>query len=176
VALAPRAVIFGLAGLAPSEAEARLFVDAAPLGFILFARNIESPAQVRHLCAALRALTGRQDTLILIDQEGGRVRRLLPPQWRDALPAEPFGALHARDPARACEAVQLNHRLIGAELAGLGISVDCAPVLDLRIASAHAIIGDRAFSTDPRVVADLGRAACEGLLAGGVLPVIKHIP
>ncbi len=173
---APRAVVFGLAGPVLGSDERRFFREADPLGFILFARNVESPAQVRALVEDLRASVGRADAPVLIDQEGGRVARLKPPHWRAAPPAKVFGDLYARDPARAGEAARLNHRLLAAELAALGITVDCAPVLDVPIWGAHDVIGDRAFARDPEIVADLGRAACDGLLAGGVLPVVKHVP
>ncbi len=172
----PRAVVFGMAGLVLGPDERRFFREANPLGFILFARNVENPAQVRALVDDLRAAVGRADAPVLIDQEGGRVARLRPPHWRAALPAKVFGDLYVRDPARAREAARLNHRLLAGELAGLGITVDCAPVLDVPVAGAHDVIGDRAFARDPAIVADLGRAACDGLLAGGVLPVIKHVP
>lgn len=173
---APRAVVLGLAGpiLAPDERD--FFRDADPLGFILFARNVETPVQVRALVDGLRAAVGRADAPVLIDQEGGRVARLKPPHWRAAPPAKVFGDIYGRDPARALEAVRLNHRLLAAELGALGITVDCAPVLDLPATGAHDVIGDRAFAGDPAVIAALGRAACEGLLAGGVLPVVKHVP
>lgn len=173
---APRAVIFGLAGPVLAPEEKRFFRDSGPLGFILFARNIENPEQVRALVADLRAAVGRAAAPVLIDQEGGRVQRLRAPHWREAPPAARFGALFARDQARAKDAVRLNHRLIAAELAALGITVDCAPVLDVPVAGAHDVIGDRAFAHDPAIVAELGRAAIEGLLAGGVIPVVKHIP
>ena len=173
---APRAVVFGLAGPTLKPDERHFFRAADPLGFILFARNIETPDQVRALVAGLRDSIGRADAPILIDQEGGRVQRLGPPHWRVAPPAARFGDLYARDPAGAIEAVRLNHRLIAADLAALGITLDCAPVLDVPVLGAHDVIGDRAFARDPAVVAHLGRAAVIGLLAGGVIPVVKHIP
>ena len=172
----PRAAILGCAGLALTEFERRFFAATDPLGFILFARNCHSPAQLSSLIAALRNAIGRADAPILIDQEGGRVVRLGPPHWRKPPAAACFGALAARDLEPARRAVWLNARLIAAELAPLGITVDCAPVLDLALPETHAVIGDRAFGGDPALVAALGRAFCEGLLAGGVLPVIKHIP
>lgn len=172
----PRAIIFGVAGTELTEDERTLFADANPLGFILFARNCDDPAQVRALCGDLRACAGRADAPILIDQEGGRVARLGPPHWRAAPPAARFGELARCDPDAAAEAVRLNARLIGDELADLGIDVDCLPVLDVPQPDADPVIGDRAFSTVPGVVTALGRAACEGLLDAGVLPVIKHIP
>lgn len=153
-----------------------MFAAADPLGFILFARNCESPAQLSSLVAALRDAVGRADAPVLIDQEGGRVARLGPPHWRKPPAAARFGALAGQGLALARRAVWLNARLIAAELSSLGITVDCAPVLDLALPETHAVIGDRAFGGDPALVAALGRAFCEGLLAGGVLPVIKHIP
>jgi beta-N-acetylhexosaminidase len=172
----PRAVIFGLRGSTLSDEERRFFADVDPLGFILFARNCEEPDQVRALVHALKAAVGRADALVLIDQEGGRVQRLKPPRWRAAPPASMFGTLCARDRKPAVEAAFLNARLLAAELAELGIAVDCAPVLDVRQPNGHEVIGDRAFAADCETVALLGRATCAGLLAGGVLPVIKHIP
>jgi len=173
---APRAVIFGCEGAAITDWERNFFRDSNPLGFILFARNCETPAQIRALVADLRAAVGRDDAPVLIDQEGGRVARLKPPHWRAAPPAARFGALYARNAAAAREAVWANARLLAAELAELSITVDCAPVLDLPIPGADAVIGHRAFSADPEVVGELGRVFCDGLLAGGVLPVIKHLP
>jgi beta-N-acetylhexosaminidase len=172
----PRAVIFGLGGSTLSEEERRFFAEVDPLGFILFARNCKEPDQVRALVDALKAAAGRADALVLIDQEGGRVQRLKPPRWRAAPPPSMFGTLCARDPKPAVEAAFLNARLLAAELAELGITVDCAPVLDVRQPNGHEVIGDRAFAADCETVALLGRATCTGLLAGGVLPVIKHIP
>ncbi|MBC6416584.1 MAG: beta-N-acetylhexosaminidase [Rhodospirillales bacterium] len=172
----PRALILGLAGTGLGDAERRFFVEAAPLGFILFARNVDTPAQVKTLTAQLRALVGRGDAPILIDQEGGRVQRLRLPYWREAPPAEVFGRLAMHDLAAARRAVYLNHRLLADELIALGITVDCAPVVDLRHAGAHEVIGDRAFGGAPLLVADLGRSACQGLRDGGVQPIVKHIP
>ncbi len=168
--------IFGLKGPELGADERRFFREADPLGFILFQRNCEAPDQVRRLTAALRDAVGRADAPILIDQEGGRVQRLKPPHWRAAPPAARFGEIGDRNAARALEATRLNSLLIGRELAALGIDVNCAPVLDLAWPGAHEVIGDRAFSADPDTVAALGRAVCEGLLAAGVLPVIKHLP
>jgi len=162
--------------LAVTEAERRLFAATNPLGFILFGRNIDTPDQVRTLVAALRASVGRADAPVLIDQEGGRVQRLKPPYWRKAPPGAPFAALAEHDRSAAKEALRLNFRLIGRELADLGIDVDCAPVLDVPVCGAHDVIGDRAYGTDPAMVADLAREVADGLLDEGVLPVIKHIP
>jgi len=171
----PTAALLGCAGPVLSEEERRFFAESDPFGFILFARNIQTPDQVRALTAALRDTVGR-DAPILIDQEGGRVRRLRPPQWRDAPPMLPFGALYERDPDGAVRALRLNTALMAAELRGLGVDVDCAPVLDVPAVGAHDIIGDRAFSADPAVVAALGRVVMDAFLEGGVYPVIKHIP
>lgn len=172
----PRAVIFGLAGPFLDSAERSFFAAANPLGFILFARNCDSPEQIAALTGELRRCVRRADAPVLIDQEGGRVQRLKAPQWRAAPPAGRFGTLHERDAAAAIEAAWLNGRLLAADLQPLGIDVDCAPVLDVRVPEGHDIIGDRAFGGSPERVAKLARATCEGLLAGGVLPVIKHIP
>jgi beta-N-acetylhexosaminidase len=172
----PRAVILGCAGHRLSAAERQFFARFDPLGFILFARNIDAPDQVRALVAELRQTVGRADAPVLIDQEGGRVQRLRPPHWREAPPSARFGALALVDPAAAAEAVALNAQLIGGELALLEIDMVCAPVLDLRFAGAHDVIGDRAYSSDPDTVAMLGRAACEGFAAAGVMPIVKHVP
>jgi len=174
--VAPRAVIFGCGGLVVSAWERDFFARIDPLGFILFARNCDTPAQVRALVADLRACVGRADAPVLIDQEGGRVARLKPPHWRAAPAPARFGAIAEVDRGRACKAVELNARLLAAELRDLGITVDCVPLLDLRVAGADAVIGDRAFSTDADLIAVLGRAVCDGMLAGGVLPVVKHMP
>lgn len=172
----PAAVIFGCAGPALSAGERALFRDSDPLGFILFARNCVDPAQLRRLVDDLRASIGRDDAPVLIDQEGGRVARLGPPHWRKPPPARVFGRLAERDPAAGREAAMLNARLIGRELAALGITVDCTPVLDVPAPDGHDIIGDRAFGADAALIATLGRAVCDGMLAEGILPVIKHVP
>jgi beta-N-acetylhexosaminidase len=172
----PGAGIFGCAGLALSDEERRFFAAVNPLGFILFARNIDHPAQVRRLVDDLRACIGRADAPVLIDQEGGRVQRLRPPHWRKAPPGTAFSQLADRAPDKAAEALRLNFRLIGRELAELGIDVDCAPVLDVPVPGAHDVIGDRAYGHTPPQVAALGQAVCDGLLDEGILPVIKHIP
>ena len=168
--------IFGCAGPVLRADEQDFFRDVKPLGFILFARNCETPEQLKTLTADLRDLAGRDDTPILIDQEGGRVARLKPPHWRQTPAAGTFGQAYQADPGAALEAAKLNAKLMGRELTELGINVDCAPSLDLQVTGASEVIGDRAFSDDPEVVAELGRAVCEGLLDAGVLPVIKHLP
>jgi beta-N-acetylhexosaminidase len=174
--VAPRAVIFGCGGPRLTAEERAFFAEIDPLGFILFARNVESPAQLRSLTADLRAAVEREDAPILIDQEGGRVARLRPPLWPARPPAEVFGHLYTADPSRAVEAVRLNAQLIAADLSEVGIDVDCAPVLDLRLPEGHEVIGDRAFSNSVEVVVALARGMAEGLMSGGVMPVGKHIP
>jgi len=168
----PGAAIFGCAGTELSSAERDFFRAADPLGFILFQRNCETPEQVRELVASLRSCVGRADAPVLIDQEGGRVQRLNPPHW----PAYPAPARIAALGADAPEAAFLVARLIAEDLFDLGITVDCLPVLDIPVAGADPVIGDRAYGSDPAIVAELGNAVCKGLLEGGVLPVIKHIP
>lgn len=167
------ACILGCAGPVLSRDEAAFFRDAEPWGFILFARNVEHPEQVRALADALRASVGRADAPILADQEGGRVQRLGPPHWRRYPAARVYGGL---DPANRGEAAWLGARLIAHDLAAVGISVACAPVLDVPDPQGHEVIGDRAYAERPEAVAEIGRAVAEGLLAGGVLPVVKHIP
>jgi beta-N-acetylhexosaminidase len=169
----PLAAIFGCAGEELSVGERRFFAEADPAGFILFRRNCRSPAQVRGLVEALRGSIGRPAASVLIDQEGGRVARLRPPHWRRYPAAARIAALP--DPV-AAEAARFGARLIADDLARLGITVACLPVLDLPSAAADPVIGDRAYGAEPDRVARLGRAVCEGLLAGGVLPVLKHIP
>ncbi|PLR28355.1 beta-N-acetylhexosaminidase [Caulobacter zeae] len=170
------AAILGCAGTVLSAEEAAFFRDVKPWGFILFKRNIETPDQVRKLTSALRETIGRPDAPILIDQEGGRVARLGPPHWGKYPPGRAYGELVANDPLVAREITRLGARLIAHDLTSLGINVDCVPVLDVPDPKGHEIIGDRAYGDTPQQVATLGRAAAEGLLAGGVLPIIKHIP
>ena len=172
----PRAVVFGCAGPVLSAAERDFFAAARPLGFILFRRNVETPEQVTRLTADLRRAVGRSHAPVLVDQEGGRVARLRPPHWPEFPAARVFGEVWTRDPERAVEAVRANSRLLAATLLPLGITVDCMPVLDVPSPGSHDVIGDRAYSTDPMAVAQLGLAAAEGLLEGGVLPVVKHLP
>ena len=171
-----KAVVFGLSGTRLSAEERAFFAKADPLGFILFARNIENPEQVRALTSELRACVGRPSAPILIDQEGGRVQRLKPPHWRQAPPARKFGDLWRANPTWGRAAARLNALILALELADVGIDVNCTPVLDIPAPEAHDVIGDRAFALDPVAVAELGREVCEGLLAGGVAPVIKHLP
>ncbi len=170
---APAAAIFGCSGLSLTADERAFFADADPWGFILFARNVATPAQMRALTDALRAAVGR-DAPILIDQEGGRVSRMTPPVWRGW--TDVGAMLAACPPEAAAEALFLRYRLIAAELHAVGVDVDCAPLLDVPQPGAHSVIGARALGADAATVARLGRAVRAGLEAGGVLPVIKHLP
>jgi beta-N-acetylhexosaminidase len=171
-----RACILGCSGTRITEEERAFFAETKPWGFILFRRNIETAEQTRALCDELREAAGDEDTLVFIDQEGGRVQRARPPLAASRPPAARFGELYRRDPQTAVEAVRLNHRLIADELRSLGVDADCAPCVDILHEETHAIIGDRAFGTETDMVAALGRAAVDGLLDGGCAPVIKHIP
>jgi beta-N-acetylhexosaminidase len=168
-----RAAILGCASEELSTAERHFFADADPLGFILFRRNCRSRDQVRGLVETLRGCIGRADAPVLIDQEGGRVARLRPPEWRLYPSAARIASLP--DPT-AQQAAWLGARLIADDLAQLGVTIACLPVLDLPAADADLVIGDRAYGVDPDRVARLGLAVCDGLIAGGVLPVLKHIP
>jgi beta-N-acetylhexosaminidase len=170
------ACILGCSGHTLTDQERRFFREVQPWGFILFKRNVDTPDQVRALTAALRETVDRPDAPILIDQEGGRVQRLGPPHWPVYPAGRAYGQIAANDPLTRREIARLGARLMAHDLASLGINVDCVPVLDVPAADGHEIIGDRAYHTDPAIIAELGRAAAEGLIAGGVLPVIKHIP
>jgi beta-N-acetylhexosaminidase len=173
--MAPSAVIFGIDGQAITPWERDFLRDADPWGFILFARNIDDPAQLRALTTDLRAVVGR-DAPILIDQEGGRVQRMRAPHWRDYLPAlDQMERVRARggDPIRA---QWLRNRLIAVELHDVGIDVNCAPLADLVEEGTHPILLNRLYGTDIDTVVRAARACADGLLAGGVLPVLKHIP
>ena len=173
---APLAAIFGCEGLTLSAEEAEFFKGYQPIGFILFQRNIDTPDQVCDLVHQLRTLVGRTDAPILIDQEGGRVARLGPPHWPELPPAARFGLLAVTNADAAHEAVHAHGAYIGSMLSELGISVNCAPVLDLAVDGAHSIISNRAFSDDPTAVVGLARAYFDGMLASGVSPVVKHVP
>ncbi len=168
-------VIFGIAGTELRPEEQAFIAEARPFGFILFARNLDTPAQTTGLVGALREAVG-SDAPVLIDQEGGRVQRLGSPHVPAYPPAGAYGELATRDLARSVQATRTGHALLGRDLARVDIDVNCAPVLDLLVEGGHAVIGDRAFAADPDVVATLGRAAIDGLGRAGVLPVIKHIP
>ena len=169
-------IIFGAVGLRLTADETRFFAEHKPCGFILFKRNVDTPEQVRALVDEMKSAAGNPDALILIDQEGGRVARLRPPHWRAYPPGATYGALWFVDPDLAGEAAFLGARLIADDLLALGINVDCLPVLDVPVPGAHSIIGDRAYGQEPISVMALGRAASQGLMEGGVLPIIKHIP
>lgn len=169
-----KSFIGGVAGTVLSDAEREFLAREKPYGVILFARNIENPDQVRALTADIKAALDHPYASILIDQEGGRVARLKPPHWRKYPPAKFFADMSDR--ASACASVQLNARLLGDELRDVGITMDCAPVADVLAPECHAIIGDRAFGDTAEQVAALARAQADGLLAAGILPVLKHIP
>ena len=168
--------MFGCRGPVLTRSERQFFEDVNPAGFILFRRNIETPAQLRRLVGDLRETLSHATPVFMTDQEGGRVQRLGPPYWPRRPAMRPFGIRAVTDPSRASEMVRLNAQLIAADLSACGINVNCAPVLDLLLPEGHDVVGDRAFSSDPETVAGLGRAVCEGLLAGGVMPVVKHCP
>lgn len=168
-----RALIVGLSGLELTDLERQFFRDLDPWGFILFRRNVADREQVARLTAALRDAVGRHAP-VLIDQEGGRVQRMAPPVWPAYPPGRAYGQLSS--PFARREAAWLGARLIAHDLHEVGVDVDCLPVLDVPSPGAHDVIGDRAYGDTPETVARLGRAASEGLLAGGVLPVVKHIP
>lgn len=169
-------VIFGLRGTALSEEEGAFFHAARPWGVILFARNIESREQIRRLTDELREQSGNAHLPILIDQEGGRVARLKPPLVSAYPPMGVYGEIYKQDPARAVEAARLGAALIAQDCHQLGITVDCAPCLDLLLPETTDAIGDRALGDNVEQVVALGRAVIDGLEMGGVLPVIKHIP
>jgi beta-N-acetylhexosaminidase len=171
-----RAFITGVSGTELSAAEREFIRAQRPWGFILFKRNIEAPSQVTKLVGELRGELGEPDAPVLIDQEGGRVQRLGPPHW----PVYPAGALFGRlydlDPVLGLTAARLSARLIAADLGELGVTVDCLPLADVPVAGADAVIGNRAYGTEPDKVAAIARAVTEGLEHGGILPVLKHIP
>lgn len=170
-----KAFICGCKGLSLEPLERELIARHQPWGLILFKRNIGDPAQVAALVASFREIVGREDAPVLIDQEGGRVQRMGPPHWPAYPAAARFGEAIS-DLEGQAEAAHLNARVMAADLVAVGINVDCLPVLDVPAPGSHAIVGDRAYGADPQTVARLGRAVCEGMLAQGVLPVVKHIP
>ncbi|WP_460452044.1 beta-N-acetylhexosaminidase [Alsobacter sp. SYSU BS001988] len=174
--MAIRAFIAGCSGPALTPEEFGFFREANPWGLILFRRNVESPEQLIRLTSDFRDAVGRADAPVLIDQEGGRVQRMGPPQWRAYPAARRLGELAVNDPLVRRELTRLAARLIADDLLKVGVTVDCLPVLDVPVPGAHGIIGDRAYAQDPETIAVLGRAAADGLLAGGVLPVVKHMP
>ena len=171
-----RAFITGVSGTELNAVERSFIRAERPWGFILFKRNIDTPAQVIQLVDELRKESGRPDAPILIDQEGGRVQRLGPPHWPAYPAGSVFGRLYDLDPELGLAAARLSARLIAADLADLGVTVDCLPLADVPVAGADAVIGNRAYGTEPGKVAAIARAVTEGLEQGGVLPVLKHIP
>jgi beta-N-acetylhexosaminidase len=168
--------ILGLSGPVLTGDERAFFADAKPAGFVLFARNVESKAQLRALTDSLRDLSGRDDLPILIDQEGGRIVRLGPPEWPEFPAPWRFAELYEVAPISAIEAARVNGEALGAILSEVGVTVDCLPLLDVRQQGAHDVIGDRALGAEPMRVAALGRAILDGLEAGGVAGVVKHMP
>lgn len=170
-----KAAIVGIAGVELQRDEAALLRALPPSGVILFGRNVRDPAQLSALTASLRDVLPEQ-AVIAVDQEGGRVARLRPPHWRSHPAAAAIGALHASDPAAGLRAAFLTGALIGLDCASVGIGMACAPVLDLRVAGASDVVGDRSFGADPEAVGALGGAMAEGLMAAGVIPVGKHAP
>ena len=171
-----RAFITGVSGPELTDSEREFIRTERPWGFILFKRNIDAPAQVARLVGELCAAVENPDTPVLIDQEGGRVQRLGPPHWPVYPPGAVFGALYDIDRALGLKAARLSSRLIAADLIDLGITVDCLPLADVPVEGSDAVIGNRAYGTEPDKVAAIARAVTEGLEQGGVLPVLKHIP
>jgi beta-N-acetylhexosaminidase len=174
--MASRAFITGISGLELTTAEREFLRGELPWGLILFKRNVDTPDQVSALVDEFRSLVGEADAPVMIDQEGGRVARLTPPHWPVYPPGATFGALYDLDKALGLRAAWLSSRLIAADLIDLGITVDCLPLADVPVAGADAVIGNRAYGTEPAKVAAIARAVTGGLEQGGVLPVLKHIP
>ncbi len=169
-------VIFGCSGPVLSDVEREFFATVQPVGFILFARNIQSPQQLLTLTTDLRLCLDRPDVLIAIDQEGGRVQRMTVPHWQKYPPMAVFGDCASIDRTLAEHALAMNCMLIADDLRRVGINVDCLPVLDVPVDDGDQIIGDRAFAKDPELVAELGRIVVDSFTGAGVLPVMKHIP
>jgi beta-N-acetylhexosaminidase len=174
--MSTHAFITGVSGPALRPEEREFLRRQLPWGFILFKRNIETPLQVATLVRELRDSIGQPEAPVLIDQEGGRVQRFGPPHWPVYPPGAAFGVLYDLDPALGLSAARLSARLIAADLADLGVNVDCLPVADVPVAGADAVIGSRAYGTEPKKVAAIARAVTDGLEQGGVLPVLKHVP
>ncbi len=170
------ALIAGCSSLELTADEKAFFADRKPWGFILFARNIDNPDQVLRLNESFAECVGREHPPVLIDQEGGRVQRLRPPHWTNYPPASALGELYEADNSKGVRATWLMSRLHAFDLLPLGINVDCLPVLDVPAPDGHDVIGNRAYGATPEQVATMGQVACDGLKAGGVMPVIKHIP
>ena len=170
------AAIYGLAGFALTADEAAFFREARPAGYILFRRNCDTRDQMKRLTDSLRDLEGHEGVPILIDQEGGRVARMRPPEWPAFPSAEAFDQLYRLAPSSAIEAARVNARALGLMLHEVGVTVDCLPLLDVRQEGASDIIGDRALGSEPMQVSALGRAQLSGLASAGVVGVVKHIP
>jgi beta-N-acetylhexosaminidase len=173
--MSARAFITGLSGPALTSEERAFLRDAQPWGLIVFRRNVQQPDQVLALTDAFRDAVGR-DALVLVDQEGGRVQRLGPPHWPVYPPGAVYGRIYDHDVSAGMAAARMGARLIASDLRAVGIDTDCLPLADIPVEGADAVIGDRAYGTTPDKVAALAGAIAEGLLAGGVLPVLKHIP
>jgi beta-N-acetylhexosaminidase len=171
-----RAFITGVSGTALTTQERSFLRAAEPWGLIVFKRNVETPDQLRDLVAGFRAAVGRADAPVLVDQEGGRVQRLGPPHWPSYPAGAQYGRIWERDPASALEAARMGARLIANDLLALGIDVDCLPLADVPTGDADPIIGDRAYGDSAPKVAAIAGAIAEGLMEGGVLPVLKHLP
>ena len=174
--MASRAFITGVSGPELTASEREFIRAERPWGFILFKRNVDTPAQVARLVGEMRETVGESGAPVLIDQEGGRVQRLGPPHWPVYPPGAVFGSLYDSDRELGLRAARLSNRLIAADLAELGITVDCLPLADVPVPGADNVIGNRAYGTEPGKVADIARAVTEGLEQGGILPVLKHIP
>src|SRR5476651_974772 len=173
--MAARAFITGLAGLTLTAAERAFVREAQPWGLIIFKRNISDPAQVQELIRSFRDAVGREAP-VLVDQEGGRVQRLGPPHWPVYPPGARYGELYDREKSIGLAAARLAGHLIAADLSDLGIDIDCLPIADVPVAGGDPVIGDRAYGTEPGKVAAIAAAIAQGLQAGGVLPVLKHLP
>src|SRR5262245_21140107 len=173
--MASRAFITGLAGLSISADERAFLREAQPWGLIIFKRNVSTPGEVREFAQSLRASVGWEPP-VLVDQEGGRVQRLGPPAWPAYPPGARYGDLYDHEPASGIAGARLAGHLIAADLKPLGIDVDCLPLADMPLESADPVIGDRAYGTEPGKVSAIAKAIAEGLQAGGVLPVLKHLP
>jgi beta-N-acetylhexosaminidase len=171
-----KAFITGVAGTELDADERSFIASERPWGFILFKRNVETPPQMTALTAQLREALGEPEAPIFIDQEGGRVQRLGPPHWSSYPAGAQFGRLYDIAPTLGMSAARLSARLIADDLLRIGVTVDCLPLADVPVAGADAVIGDRAYGTEPGKVAAISRAVTEGLEEGGILPVVKHIP
>src|SRR5579872_2647871 len=171
-----RAFITGVSGPELTDTEREFIRTVRPWGFILFKRNIDTPAQVTQLIAQMRAEIGDPNAPVLIDQEGGRVQRLGPPHWPVYPAGAAFGVLYDIERRLGLTAARLSARLIAADLSDLGVTVDCLPLADVPTPGADAVIGNRAYGSEPAKVAAIARAVTEGLEQGGILPVLKHVP